>query len=79
MHHLPHDWSGPDDGHFHDNVVETLWGRSRGSVAICARVGIMEYSDRVRFLQHARHRRIVRGQVREIEYTRPFDAAQGRP
>jgi hypothetical protein len=37
MEHLADNGTGPDNGHLHHNVVE-MFGRIRGSVAICARL-----------------------------------------
>jgi hypothetical protein len=66
MHHLSDDRPRPDDGHFHDDVVKASRPKPRQRRHL--RAGLdLEDADRVRFLQHAIHRGVVGGKVREIE------------
>ena len=66
MDHLPHDRSGPDDCHLHDDVVERLRLEARQRRHLRARLHL-EDTDRVGVAEHLVDGRIVLRQMGEIE------------
>ena len=72
MHHVADDRAGTDDGHFDDEIVETLGVQPRQRGHLRARFHL-EDADGVGLLQHLVDGRIVGRKVRQIYGT--IDAA----
>ena len=64
MHHLPHNWPRPDDGHLHDEIVEAfrVIARQRGHLRAALD---LEHAHRVGLLQHAVDFLVLR-QLRQV-------------
>ena len=66
MHHLSNDGARANDGNLHDQVVERGRLQPRQRRHLCARL-YLEDPNRVRLAQHAVDRRVVLGQMCEID------------
>ena len=66
MHHLSDDWTRPDDGHFDDKVVEGRGLQARQGRHLRARLHL-EDADGIGLLQHPVDRRILLGQMCQVE------------
>src|SRR5262249_112490 len=70
------DGSGPEDGDLDDEIVEILRLEPRQHAHLCAALDL-EHADRIRALEHAVDRRILRRNAREREFLAVMPLDQG--
>src|SRR5271166_4673600 len=67
--HLADNWSGPDDGHLHHDVVEALGAQARQTGHLRAAFHLKE-ADGVGVLQRLVDQRVVLWEMREVHSLR---------
>src|SRR5580704_3263588 len=67
IHHLPHDWSGTNDGDLYHDVVKTFWLQAWQTRHLRPALDL-KHANGVGFLQRGIHDRIVGRQVSEIDF-----------
>ena len=75
MHHVPLNWTGPDDGHFNDKIVEAFGTQARQHGHL--RPGLhLEDADAVALLQQLVGAGLLRRNPAQSQRRRPLPAAK---